>query len=100
MRLKYIRFKAIEKFADGTSADEIANDVHGEIHLDGHLVKVGSDIIPISHVRLMREMSKEQQGGETCPECQNWFTDPRALGAHRAHKHGVQGARSKGKSDV
>ena len=38
MRLSYIRFKALEKFSDGTSADEIASDAHGEIHLDGMLV--------------------------------------------------------------
>lgn len=100
MRLAYVKFKAIEKFTDGTSSDEIASDAHGEMHLDGMLVRVGVDIIPVSHVRLMREMSKEQQGGETCPECKGWFMDPRALGAHRAHKHNVQGARSKGKTDV
>lgn len=97
MRLSYIKFRAIEKLSDGTATDEIANDAHGEIHLNANIVKIGVDMIPVSHVRLMRAMSEEQQGGETCPECAGWFSDARALGAHRAHKHGVQGARSKAK---
>lgn len=92
MKLSYVKFKALETFSDGTSSDEVTTDMHGEVSLDveNGIVHVGPDRFPLGHVRQYREMPSN------CDICGNGFQDARALGAHKAHKHQIKGARNKG----
>jgi hypothetical protein len=94
IRLSYVKFKHVEKFTKtGASSDEVNTDMHGEIYRDHDIIKVGKDEFPISNVRKMIPMAPDQLEGETCPECQGYFQDKRALGAHRYFKHNIGGKR-------
>jgi hypothetical protein len=92
LRLKYVKFRNLEKLENGTSTDEINSDIHGIVVYNEPFVHVGKDMIPIANVRLMRSAEKV-----TCPECQEEFADNRALGAHRSHVHNVKGKSRHGK---
>lgn len=96
-RLAFVKFRSLEKFADGTTSDEVRESEtrHIELDIDSQMVRVGKkDWFPLAAVRRMEPAVKD-----VCEICQQDFEDARGLGAHKRHVHGIPGARSMKKED-
>lgn len=98
IRLAFVKFRALEKFADGTTSDEVHDSETRHIQLDTstQIVYVGKkDWFPMAHVRRMEPAVKD-----VCDVCGEDFEDARGLGAHKRHVHGIPGARSLKKNEA
>lgn len=97
MKLSSVKLTHLVRLNDGTSTDELREELHGALEYDpgDQIIRIGDGtmLIPIGQVRRMTCVDPRPQ----CPECGESFDNNSALGGHRAHKHQVAGASSKNK---